>query len=456
MRRRSVRTIPKRIAVAAVAAAAALGALMTSGAAAGAAESVAAAGSLPANATLYKDPDSQVARWVAANQSDSRWSVINSRIASQPQGIWFSNYRPTTVTADVRRVTSAAEAAGQIPTLVAYMIPNRDCGGASAGGAPDLASYDAWARNFAAGLGTGTVLVILEPDSLALQTCMSASEIAARNASLSRAAAAIHAANPNAKVYFDGGHSAWNGAAEQARRLRDAGILTNGDGVYTNVSNFQHTASEVSYGKQVLAALGNPADLHLVVDTSRNGAGPAPGGAWCDPAGRRIGTNPTTNTGDAAVDAYLWVKPPGEVDGCAGPAGTFSPAYAYELAGSGSGSPTPTPTPTDPPANGACAVDYRITNSWSGGFTAEVVLRNNGAALNGWTLGWTFPGDQRITSAWNSRASQSGNAVTVTDAGYNGSLATGASTSFGFQATVGSSNAEPTAFTLGGVSCTVS
>lgn len=428
----------------------------------------AAQGSLPTGTQLYKDPNSQVVRWVAANSGDSRQPVIARRIASQPQAIWFSNYRPSTVTNDVRTVTAAAASAGQVPVLVAYQIPNRDCGGASAGGAPDLSSYDAWVRNFAAGLGSGQSIVILEPDSIALTTCLSAQQQSDRFASLSRAGAAIHSAAPNAKVYLDGGHSAWNSASEQANRLRNAGILTNADGLFTNVSNFNTTANEVNFAKNVLSALGNPGNLHAVVDTSRNGNGPAGGGAWCDPSGRAIGTYPTTNTGDSAIDAFLWVKPPGEADGCAGAAGTFLPDVAYALASAAASDPTsptttppttpPTSTPptTTPPTGAACSVGYKITAAWNGGFTADVTVRNTGSsAVNGWSLKWTFPADQKITSAWNAKTSQSGAAVTATDLGYNGTVPAGGSVGFGFQGT-GTGTGSPAAFTLNGAACTVS
>jgi endoglucanase len=188
-------------------------------------------------------------------------------------------------------------------------------------------------KKFAAGLGSGKVIVILEPDSVALTTCLSSSELSGRYASLARAGAAIHAADPRAKVYFDAGHSHWNSAADQAAKLRAAGVLTGGDGIFTNVSNFRLTSAEIPYAKQVLAALGGSSRLHAVIDTGRNGNGAPADGSWCDPAGRAVGTAPTTATGDAAIDAFLWVKPPGEVDGCAGPAGSFSPAYAAALAG---------------------------------------------------------------------------------------------------------------------------
>jgi endoglucanase len=135
-----------------------------------------------------------------------------------------------------------ANAVGQIPALTVYGIPNRDCGGASAGGAPDLTQYQTWITNIARGLGGQTVLLLLEPDSIALQTCLSSTEIAARDAALRTATQTLKAANPNAKVYLDAGHSTWNSAADQAGRLVASGAA-DADGFYTNVSNFNPTTS---------------------------------------------------------------------------------------------------------------------------------------------------------------------------------------------------------------------
>ena len=73
----------------------------------------------------------------------------------------------------------------------------------------------------------------------------------------------------------------------------------------------------------------------FVIDTSRNGAGPAPGDDWCNPPGRALGPAPTGQTGDPAVDALLWIKRPGESDGsCNGapPAGAWWPEGALALA----------------------------------------------------------------------------------------------------------------------------
>ncbi|AVH59891.1 MULTISPECIES: glycoside hydrolase family 6 protein [Streptomyces] len=287
-----------------------------------------------APARLYRHPASQALDWVAAHPGDARREVIESRIADRPAAVWFADFTPSTITARVRAVTSAAAALGRVPVVVPYAIPQRDCGGASEGGAPSLAAYDGWIDRFAAGLGSGEVIVVLEPDAIAQSGCLTEGQQAGRFASLARAGRVIKAANPRARVYYDAGHSDWNSTAQQASLLDQAGAASpaSSDGIFTNVSNFHRTSDEIAYARQVLSALGGPASLGAVVDTSRNGNGAPADGEWCDPAGRKIGQAPTLKTGEARIDAYLWVKLPGESDGCKGTPGTFSPAYAYELA----------------------------------------------------------------------------------------------------------------------------
>ncbi|MFG2647449.1 glycoside hydrolase family 6 protein [Streptomyces sp. NPDC048436] len=282
--------------------------------------------------SLYRHGDSQVLDWVRANRGDPRRPLIESRIAGEPAAVWFADYTPRSITSRVRAVTSSAKS--RVPVVVPYAIPDRDCGGASEGGAPDLAAYDAWIAKFAAGLGSGEVIVILEPDAIAQSECLSAKERTARYASLARAGRTLKAADPRARVYFDAGHSGWNAVAQQAGRLRSAGAASpaSSDGVFTNVSNFHRTADEAAYARKVLSALGGPSGLGAVIDTSRNGNGAPADGEWCDPAGRALGQSPTLRTGRARIDAYLWVKPPGESDGCRGEPGTFTPGYAYDLA----------------------------------------------------------------------------------------------------------------------------
>ncbi|MFF7072151.1 glycoside hydrolase family 6 protein [Streptomyces pseudovenezuelae] len=290
----------------------------------------------PATTRLYRHPASQVLDWVRDHPRDWRAEVIESRIADRPAAVWFADYTPRTITSRVRAVTSGGAAQGRVPVLVPYAIPDRDCGGASEGGAPDLGAYDAWIDRFAAGLGSGEVVVVLEPDSIAQSDCLSDAGRADRFAALARAGRVLKTANPRARVYYDAGHSAWRPASEQAALLRRAGAASaaSSDGIFSNVSNFHTTSAEIAYDRRVLDALAGPSSLGAVIDTSRNGNGAPSDGEWCDPAGRKIGRPPSLDTGEARIDAYLWVKLPGESDGCRGTPGTFSPSYAYDLASS--------------------------------------------------------------------------------------------------------------------------
>ena len=101
-----------------------------------------------------------------------------------------------------------------------------------------------------------------------------------------------------------------------------------------------------------------------------------------------------------------------------------------------------------------CAVTY-TTNTWAGGFTANISIKNLGDPVSSWRLGFTFPDTgQRVGYGWSATFSQSGTAVTAANLDYNGSLGTGASTTIGFNGTWTSSNPAPTSFTLNGTVCT--
>ncbi|MGW5282109.1 glycoside hydrolase family 6 protein [Streptomyces collinus] len=102
-----------------------------------------------------------------------------------------------------------------------------------------------------------------------------------------------------------------------------------------------------------------------------------------------------------------------------------------------------------------CTVDYKVQNQWDTGFTAAVTLTNNAAAKTSWAVKWAYAGNQKITSGWNARISQSGTAVTAANESYNGTLATGGSVSFGFNGSYSGTNTAPTTFTLDGVTCNV-
>ena len=278
--------------------------------------------SSPLAGVTFHGPNTGAAQAAQAGGRSTADTALLRELAQVPTSLWLGPWSGD-VAQTVRTTVRAAQAAGSVPVFVAYDIPGRDCGGYSAGGAGSAAAYDRWIAQVAVGIGTAEAVVVVEPDALA-QLC---GDTAQRYAMLDRAVSVLEV-NPGTHTYLDAGNSTWIPAGEMADRLRAAGV-GRADGFALNVSNFETTASNVAYGKTVAAALGG---AHFVVDTSRNGRGP--GDAWCNPAGRAIGERPTGVTGQAGVDAYLWIKRPGESDGTCngGPAaGTFWPDYAIGL-----------------------------------------------------------------------------------------------------------------------------
>ncbi|MGI5176602.1 glycoside hydrolase family 9 protein [Dactylosporangium sp. CA-152071] len=102
---------------------------------------------------------------------------------------------------------------------------------------------------------------------------------------------------------------------------------------------------------------------------------------------------------------------------------------------------------------GGCTVAYSA-NSWGAGFTGSVTITNTGTtAWTSWTLGFTFPGDQRVTQGWSGRWSQTGAAVTATNESWNGAVPAGGTVSLGFNGSYTGSNTNPTVFTVNGTTC---
>ena len=339
-------------------------------------------------------------------------------LAGFASATWFTDGTPRKVQNDVAKVTRDARNAHAVPVLVAYYLPNRDCGQYSAGGAQSTAQYEAWIDGLARGIGDAPAAVILEPDGLGLipnyvskidgtSNCtIAGANPADRFTQLNYAVDRLKK-NAHTSVYLDATHTGWQNVGESAQRLLMAGVQR-ADGFFLNVSNYQFTPNLVDYGRWVSSCIalaerdsatdptaydfgkncgnqywnGGPAtnwsgaamdnaqiwssapysgvaaDLtwntvgidsryasalgstqpttHFVIDTSRNGAGPWTGGTqypdrqdWCNPPDRGLGIAPTTTTGNPLVDAYLWIKVPGESDGQCnrGTTGTTDPAW---------------------------------------------------------------------------------------------------------------------------------
>ncbi|HZT95202.1 MAG TPA: glycoside hydrolase family 6 protein [Chloroflexota bacterium] len=330
---------------------------------------------------------------------DVKDAKLLASMEATPRAVWFTGGTPQQVRASVRKTMAEAFFERSVPVLVAYDIPGRDCAQYSAGGALTLTDYEAWVSAFAAGIGKGKAVVILEPDTLGLlpSSCGGPSTNypftdTDRYAELNYAVNALEQ-DPQASVYLDGTHSAWLNVGTIAQRLVTAGVQ-NAQGFFLNVSNYQYTPNLIKYGTWISDCItyatvvspgnyscpdqywnGGPpswsgvslspygqwsdtateADLntsgedaryaqmlgttnpttHFVIDTSRNGQGPnsmqaygnspydqpsavvstLASGNWCNPPGAGLGLPPTANTGVNLLDAYLWVKTPGESDG---------------------------------------------------------------------------------------------------------------------------------------------
>ncbi|MFF5225151.1 cellulose binding domain-containing protein [Dactylosporangium sp. NPDC000521] len=134
--------------------------------------------------------------------------------------------------------------------------------------------------------------------------------------------------------------------------------------------------------------------------------------------------------------------------------------FVTSVSGTPPTSPSPSitlsPTPSQSPTGGSGPRVAYTMNTWSSGFTASISITNTGSAtFNGWTLRFTLPSGQAITSGWNATFTPSSGQVSATNVSYNGTLAPGATVDIGFQATHTGNTAEPTAFTLNGIPCTV-
>jgi mannan endo-1,4-beta-mannosidase len=105
--------------------------------------------------------------------------------------------------------------------------------------------------------------------------------------------------------------------------------------------------------------------------------------------------------------------------------------------------PPTTPPTTTPPAGSGCTAAYSIVGQWTGGFQAEVRVTAGSAAIKTWTVTWTYANGQTVTQAWNATVTGSGSNVSARNVSYNGSLAAGAGTTFGFLGSWNGTNSAP-------------
>ncbi|WP_394835925.1 glycoside hydrolase family 6 protein [Pendulispora rubella] len=277
---------------------------------------------------FYVDPASKPANWVKKNPNDPRAQKIQSQLASKTIAHWFGDWNKN-ISKDTSEYVAAATAAKKWPLLVIYNMVNRDCGGASAGGAANAGAYRTWISSLARAIGNQRAMVVLEPDALPhLEDC----DREMRLDLLRYATEQFHHEAPNARVYIDSGTAKWIKPDVMAERLDAAGVRKV-RGFAINVSNFFTTEESVAYGNEVNESLAAKFGYRgqFVIDTSRNGNGS--NGEWCNPPHRKIG--PSSQWGGGA-EALMWIKVIGDSDGPCGvapnlPSGTFSADLAIDL-----------------------------------------------------------------------------------------------------------------------------
>jgi endo-1,4-beta-xylanase len=166
------------------------------------------------------------------------------------------------------------------------------------------------------------------------------------------------------------------------------------------------------------------------------------------------GSGQTLTFSQTGLPAGLSISSSGLISGTPTTAGSSSVTVTARdgTGASGSASFTWTVSTT---GGGACHVVYTRNSEWPGNFTAQVVITNTSTtAVNGWTLKFTYPGDQKVTQDFNGTASMSGEVASLVNANYNGSIAPNASVTVGFQGTFTSNDTSPTSgFTLNGATC---
>jgi Glycosyl hydrolase family 12/Cellulose binding domain len=144
-----------------------------------------------------------------------------------------------------------------------------------------------------------------------------------------------------------------------------------------------------------------------------------------------------------------------------GGAGLATDSFAVNVPGGSAapiaaGATATRPAPGSAPvaASVSCMVTYSVAHTWPDGLQAQALLTNTSTSpVSGWTLTWSFAGDQRVTDLWNGDLTQSGERVSVTNASYDGTIAPSASVTIGFIGSGTGSDAPPVAFRLNGTDC---
>ncbi|TMW55465.1 hypothetical protein Poli38472_010347 [Pythium oligandrum] len=225
-------------------------------------------------------------------------------------------------------VATAKQIVAQCPSssrlsIVVYGLPDKDCeAGESRIGTRNKNSgmYQEFVSQLQQAVGDRKVLYVVEPDAVGLLASGGCATQLGYKENVATAISTL-SKNPNADIYLDVGHwmlsspSDLSNVASIVRSLMTAGRIK---GISINTSNYRSNSELSSLCGNFRNAMSGT-DLKCIIDTSRNYNGPSSQNEWCNYKGAGIGKVPTSDTGDANIAYYVWIKPPGESDGsCAG------------------------------------------------------------------------------------------------------------------------------------------
>ncbi len=283
------------------------------------------------------------------------------KVATYPTGVWLSDIKAVENLKGWLDEAKKQQDASGVPTMtviVVYDLPNRDCAAESSAGElkveengearyrtefidPITAQLKAHADQ--------PIAVVLEPDSLgnlatnmSLPKCQRAKSV--YKDGIVYAIKSFHL--PNVSVYLDAAHSGWLGWDDNRAKiakvfrtvLSEAGGPQMIRGFAINTSNYTHLSNrdgaalepsnpcpnELTYAKMLgeMLSMYGFKDHGFIIDTSRNGKGGIreKWGSWCNVHGAGLGERPRADPAPG-IDAYYWVKPPGESDGSSDPNG---------------------------------------------------------------------------------------------------------------------------------------
>ncbi|GLA67639.1 hypothetical protein AtubIFM55763_001412 [Aspergillus tubingensis] len=309
---------------------------------------------------LYVNPyySSEVASLAIPSLTGSLSSLQAAATAAAkvPSFVWLDTADKVPTMADYLADIKSQNSAGANPPIagqfVVYDLPDRDCAALASNGEYSIADngvehYKAYIdsiREVLVQYSDVHTLLVIEPDSLAnLVTNLNVAKCAnAESAYLECTNYALTQLNlPNVAMYLDAGHAGWLGWPANQQPAADlfASVYKNASspaavrGLATNVANYNawtisscpsytqgnSVCDEQQYINAIAPLLeAQGFDAHFIVDTGRNGKQPTgqqAWGDWCNVINTGFGVRPTTSTGDALVDAFVWVKPGGESDG---------------------------------------------------------------------------------------------------------------------------------------------